>query len=166
MRPKHARCWYFTADAGRATAYARRADGPGYRTVAHWQSDLIGPRDERPQFTDKPGRVYDSMGSNRHAVETASPAELAKRAFGRTLAHALNAARAGGAFDSLVVFGAPRLLHDLRRNLDKPTAGSVVYSRAKDLTKLPARKLAAEFDAIDGGTTGPAARWPAAAIRR
>ena len=165
MQLKRPKCWYLTADAGRATAYARRQDGRGYEAVASWESDLIRPRDERPQYTDKPGRVFDSTGGNRHATETVSPAELAKRAFGRALAEALNAARAKGAFDVLVLFGAPRLMHHLQQSLDRPTADAVVYRRAKDLTKLPAGQLAAKFDSI-GLNAAPRAPARAAGANR
>jgi protein required for attachment to host cells len=166
MKTKSPKCWYVVADAGRAAAYVSRKTGPGYDQVASWASDLILPEDQRPQFTDRPGRVFDSLGGNRHAAETVSPAELAKRDFGRTLARALDKARADGAFEALVLFAAPRLLHELREHLDEATARTIARSEAKDLTKLPRQELFDAFDATGLVAAARARPRPAGGSRR
>lgn len=155
MKMKSPSRWYVVADAGRASAYSRRSEGSGYDEVGSWTSDLVRPKDQRPQFTDRPGRVFDSLGAHRHAAETASPTELAREAFGRELAQTLNKARSDGAFQQLVVFAAPKLLHELRTHFDKATADAIVHSEAKDLTKLPQQELSAVFDSMG---IGPGAR--------
>jgi protein required for attachment to host cells len=166
MRTKSPRCWYIVADAGRASAYSRHAEGGVYERAAHWTSDLLLPEDQRPQYTDKPGRMFDSLGGQRHAAETVTPAELAKQAFGRTLAQALNKAHAEGAFEQLVIYAAPKLLHELRTHVDKGTADAIVHSEAKNITKLPEQAL---FEALDStgmkSTTRPKTR-PSTTARR
>jgi protein required for attachment to host cells len=153
----HPKRWYVIADAGRASAYVRRKDTKGYDVVATWTSDLILPKNERPQFADRAGRVFDRVGSARHAAETTSPVELARKAFGRELAEALNQARQEGSFEQLVLFAAPRLLSELRRHVDELTEGVIVHSQAKDLTKLPTRGLFNIFDEF-GPAVGPQSR--------
>lgn len=148
MKSKTPKCWYVVADAGRAAAHVDRADGSGYDEVASWSSDLILPKDQRPHFSDSPGRMFDSLGGQRHSAETTPRQELAKQAFGRSLAHALNKAKEEGSFEVLVLFAAPRLLHELREHLDKATAGAIAHSAAKDLTKLPKKELFTTFDAV------------------
>jgi protein required for attachment to host cells len=148
MKSRMPKLWFVVADAGRAAAYVRRGDGNGYDEVTSWSSELVLPKDERPQFTDRPTRVFDSLGGQRHAAETTSPQELAKQEFGRSLARALNKARGRREFEALVLFAAPRLLHDLREHFDRATGNAVAYSEAKDLTKLPGKELFATFDAV------------------
>jgi protein required for attachment to host cells len=153
MKTKSPKRWYVVADAGRATAYLRRTEGGGYDRAAHWTSELILPEDQRPQYADRPGRLFDSLGGQRHAAETTSPAELAKQAFGRMLAQALNKGRADGAFDQLVIYAAPKLLHDLRTHVDKGTADTIVHSQAKNITKLPEQALFAVLDSTESTPT-------------
>ena len=157
MKMKLPKRWYVVADAGRATAYACIVPGANYRQATSWTSALDLPSDEQPDATDKPGRVFDSIGQHRHATETVPPKELLKQAFGRDVAKALNKARSDGAFESLVLYAAPRFLHELREHLDKPTADAIVHSEAKDLTRLPEQELFAVFDSVPGMTgTEPA----------
>lgn len=147
MKPKVVKRWHVVADAGRAAAYVREARG-SYRPVAQWTSEASLPSDQQPNAADKPGRVFESVGRHRHATETVPPREAIRHAFGRTLAQALNKARADGAFESLVLYAAPKFLHDLRQHLDKPTTQAVVHSEAKDLTSLPEAELFEAFDAL------------------
>jgi len=148
MKTRLPKRWYVVADAGRATAYVRVVPGAAFRQVAAWTSALDLPSDQQPGATDKPGRMFDSIGDHRHAAETVPPRELLKQAFGRELAEALNKARAEGAFESLVLYAAPRFLHELREHFDAATAGAIVHSEAKDLTRLPEQELFQVFDSI------------------
>lgn len=166
MKIKSPKRWYLVADAGRATAYLRRAEGTGYERAAHWTSDMVLPQGRRPQFTDKPGRLFDSLGGQRHAAETTSPAELAKQAFGRDLAEALDKAHADGAFDQLVIFAAPKLLHELRTHIGKATAEVIVHSEAKNVTKLPEPALHEVLDSVGLAPGTPARRGNRGAARR
>lgn len=138
--------WFVAADAGRAAAYLRVVPGAAFTQVASWTSELDLPSDQQP--TDKPGRMFDSMGNHRHAAETVAPKELLKQAFGRELAQALNKAHADGAFETLVLYAAPRFLHELREHLDKPTSAAIVHSEPKDYTRLPEAELFAIFEAV------------------
>lgn len=154
MKAQSQKCWFVTADAGRAHAYVRVVPGATYRLVESWTSDLDLPSDQQPDATDKPGRMFDSIGNHRHAAETVPPKELLKRAFGRDLAQALNKAREEGAFGSLVLYAAPKFLHELREHFDKQTAEAVVHSEAKDLTRLPENELFQVFDSVPMLTAG------------
>jgi protein required for attachment to host cells len=166
MKLKAPKCWYLVADAGRAAAYERRAAGKGYEQVANWTPDLMLPEEARAQFTDRPGRLFDSLGGQRHATETVSPRELGKQAFGRALARTLAEARANGAFDVVALFAAPRFLHQLREQFDKSMVEAVVHSEAKDLTKLPMSELHKVFESIEVTPKGATASRASGATRR
>jgi protein required for attachment to host cells len=148
MKTRSQKRWYVVADVGRATAWVQLAHGATFTQAAAWTSVLSLPSDQQPDATDKPGRLFDSLGGQRHAAETVPPKELLKQAFGRELAQALNKAHANGAFEGLVLFAAPRFLHVLREHLDKATASAVVHSEAKDFTSLPEQELFDVFETV------------------
>lgn len=154
MKAQSQKCWFVVADAGRAHAYVRVVPGATYQRVERWTSELDLPSNQQPDATDKPGRMFDSVGHHRHAAETVPPKELLKQAFGRDLAQALKKARIDGAFANLVLYAAPRFLHELRENFDKQTAEAVVHSEPKDLTRLPENELFEIFDTVPMLTTG------------
>lgn len=145
---KALKCWFVVADAGRAVAYARRQDRPGYDEVARWESaDATKPA--RDLVSDRPGRAFDSRGGQRHAMEPPSdPKKLAKLAFAVELAEGLSAAHASRQFEKLVLFAPARILGEIRKRLPRPTAEVLARAIDKDLTKSPALDLFATFDAV------------------
>lgn len=143
---KAPRCWFVVADAGRAVAYRKRQDRPGYDEVARWESPDAG-KPARDLVTDRPGRAFDSRGGQRHAMEPSTdPKALAKQAFAAELAGALSTAHAAKQFENLVLFAPARVLGDIRKRLAGATGTALSRAIDKDLTKLPALDLFATFD--------------------
>lgn len=145
---KAPKCWFVVADAGRAIAYVRRQDRPGYDEVARWESpDATKPA--RDLVSDRPGRAFDSRGGQRHAMEPPTdPKQLAKQAFAAELADSMSAAHASQQFEQLVLFAPARVLGEIRKRLAAPTAEALTKTIDKDLTKSPALDLFATFDAV------------------
>lgn len=144
---KAPKCWFVVADAGRAMAYMRRLDRPGYDEVARWESaDATKPA--RDLVSDRPGRAFDSRGGQRHAMEPPTdPKLLAKRAFAAELAEALSGAHAAQHYEHLILFAPARVLGEIRKRLAAPASEALVRAIDKDLTKSPALDLYATFDA-------------------
>ena len=143
---KAPKCWFVVADSGRAVAYMRRSDRPGYDEVARWDSPDAG-KPARDLVSDRPGRAFDSRGGQRHAMEPPTdPKLLAKQAFAAELAAALSAAHAAKRFESLVLFAPARALGDIRKRLAGGAGEALARAVDKDLTKLPALELFATFD--------------------
>jgi protein required for attachment to host cells len=113
--------------------------------------DAFNPRgraSDRDIDADRPGRVFDSMGSGRHAMSREhSPHEQAAEDFARAIAERLSAARTANDLDALVVIAEPRFLGRLRDAFDAHIAALVIATLDKDLVKLDHDALA---DTIDG----------------
>ena len=84
--------------------------------------------------TDRPGRTYESVGQQRHAVgdEQDLRRELAIR-FARIVAEQLDADRRERAFQQLIVVASAPFRSILRSQLSDATKACVVYEVPKDL---------------------------------
>jgi protein required for attachment to host cells len=99
--------------------------------------------------SDRPGRVHESATAAHHGIETHHDAHRdRKTAFARLLAGRLNVASAAGAFDTLVLYAAPRSLATLREALDDATRRKIKAEFPKDLTKVPLAELPSHLDEV------------------
>lgn len=104
-----------------------------FESLTHSASRLHG----RELGSDRPGRTYDRVGGGRHATEPRTdPTEVESARFAEQLASRLNAARAGGEFQRLMLVAAPHFLGMLRKNLDPATRASVTLELDQDLTRF------------------------------
>ena len=139
--PKRRVTWFVLADGSRARFVTRRSEGGGYELAAEYESpDAHVPTHDL--VSDRPGRVQESAYRAHHGVEPRQVAHRARKdAFAQQVASHLNAASAKGAFDTLVLYAAPRSLAALRAALDEATRGKVKAEFPKDLTKIPLAEL-------------------------
>ncbi|MFG1403423.1 host attachment protein [Xanthobacter sediminis] len=93
------------------------------------------------QGTDRPGRVHESAGVSRSAVEITDIHTAEEAAFLRRLAERLEALAAAGEVRRLLLVAPPKALGVLRDALG-PQARAVVEGEvAKDLVKLPVDEI-------------------------
>ena len=101
---------------------------------AHKRSSDLG--------SDHPGASFHSDSTAHHAMTPRhDPHTMEKDKFARTIAHQLNAAAAGGAFDELVVVAPSHILAGISGALDTTTAAKMIGTLPKDLVKTPDNAL-------------------------
>lgn len=139
---KGLRTWVLVADGQRGRIYASEAPGAGLVAASEELGQKLSP--SRELGTDKPGRSFDSLGGQRHALAPrADWHDQAKELFARALAKRLDEAALRGEYDRLVLVAPPTMLGDLRATLGAAAAERVVAELAKDLTHLPLHELPA-----------------------
>ncbi len=104
------------------------------------------------QGSERPGRVHESVGASRHAIEPRLDLHrAAKTAFARQLAARLDEAAAGSRFAHLLLVAPPAFLGDLRVALGDASRRLLRGSLNKDLTHLPVADIAPHLAAIPRG---------------
>lgn len=93
------------------------------------------------QGTDRPGRVHESKGESRSAVEAPDYHAIAEADFLRRLAGRLAELVGEGAAQRILIVAAPRALGTLREALTPPVKAVVEGEIAKDLVKLPVDEI-------------------------
>jgi protein required for attachment to host cells len=113
----------------------------------HTQFDFPKGRLQEGEINaDRPGRVHDRMGNQRHGVSREESAvDHLTAGFVRELADYLRTARLAKDFDHLVLVAGPKLLGRLREALDADTLALVTASLHKDLQDVPERELPAHL---------------------
>ncbi|MDX2087158.1 MAG: host attachment protein [Kofleriaceae bacterium] len=141
------RAWVLVADGGRARVLDV-VDRPRKVTLVsefdradhHLPSRLMGD--------DRPGRVHESHGAARHAMEPRSdPHREGERRFAVHLAEMLDEGRAQARFDKLIIVVPPVMLGDVRKALSARVRGTVVAEIGKDLTRLPEADVVRHLEA-------------------
>jgi protein required for attachment to host cells len=146
------RQWIVVADSGRARIFFRaRRDG-----ALEELEDLANPEAlmrPRELTSDRAGRSYSTAGGGRtrHALETRTdPREQKALNFAGRIADRIDAGRAEGHFDELVIAAAPHFLGDLRQSLSAPSKKLVCLELDKDLVGLDAAAIRSHVDAAAG----------------
>lgn len=112
----------------------RRVSGPGAPAELTFKREAHALREV---MADAPGRVQNSVGPGRAAMEYASdPLRAEKEAFCDTILEKLEAHLRSGAYDRLVVAAGPEMLGILRERRSDALAGVTVAEDHKDLTGL------------------------------
>lgn len=135
--------WVIAASAARARIF----EATGRRTPFKEIFDLVNP-DERLQRqelkSDKPGRAYDKLGGQRHAVQTpVDPKEQVARRFAGQVTEKLQADLREKRFDALCVVAPPHFLGLLREHMGGAVTRVVKGEVAKDLTRADAASIQA-----------------------
>jgi protein required for attachment to host cells len=128
--------WIVIADGEKARIVANEGVGKGLAAVAgHSLSTTLHA--DREIHSDRPGRVQDSLGAARHAIQPRVDwHRFEKQQFARRVADMLDAESGKGAFDRLVLVAPPRTLGDLRAALAQTTKAKVTGEIDKDLTQI------------------------------
>lgn len=133
--------WVLVADGKTARIFSAHGRTERFEPAVPFELRLPNPS-TREQGADKPGRVFDSTGQARHAVEPhADWHREAKRKFAEDIADLLKEKTRENAFDELLLIAPPQLMGDLRTALDGPTRARVKGEVVKDLTKLSPTEL-------------------------
>ncbi len=133
---KPIRTWILIANGTRARLVLN--DGPGhgikalkglaFGTEAVSAKDLTG---------DRQGRVSDSAGPGRHALESKHhPEDLHRQQFLREVVDAIAAKYNAGEFDRLIVVASPKVMGELRAFIPDEIQQTITAEVAKDLTHL------------------------------
>ncbi|AFL54830.1 host attachment protein [Sinorhizobium fredii] len=87
--------------------------------------------------TDREGRVYQSQGDARSAVQQTDWHDRAEEAFVSHICEKLGALARDDGTSKLVLVAPPRILGNLRKQLDSPVRALIIAEVAKDLVKFP-----------------------------
>lgn len=95
----------------------------------------------REQGTDRPGRVMQSVGSARSAVEQTDWHMLEEQKFATTIAEALYRAALANAFKELVIVAPPKILGTLRQSFHKLVSDRIHAELPKEMTSAPVGEI-------------------------
>lgn len=133
--------WIIVADSAHARIFQAP---PGGKKIEEIKT-LVNPRSrvhERAITTDKPGRSFDRMGPGRHAMsDNGDVKEHEAAKLCKTLADAIEVARANGQFECLILVAAPHFLGTLRKTLSPPAMRCVAKQIDKHMTDLEANDI-------------------------
>jgi protein required for attachment to host cells len=134
--------WIVVADAARAKIYCQPRAGAPLEPAL--DRDFAGNRTKASETgDDRPGRVHERHGSERHGMEpTSDPKRQAQRGFAEDLASELRRAADEGALDHVVLVAPPQMLGDLRGSLEDRVRDKIIGELDKDLAKLGIHELA------------------------
>ena len=93
------------------------------------------------QETDRPGKVHDSAGTARSAIEQTDWHEESERAFLKTLAERLTVAVTTGETSALTMVAPPRALGMIRADYSPVVRKALHGEVDKDLVKLPVYEI-------------------------
>jgi protein required for attachment to host cells len=129
------------ADQAEAIFYDTASLQAQPQEVAHI-SDPVAHLHDRDLVSDRPGRSYESVGGQRHAIERENdPRYLEAVRFAKRISRRLDEARRKGEFDELIVVAGPPFLGLMRGELSRPTRQRVVHEIRKDLVHSPVESL-------------------------
>lgn len=132
--------WIVVCDGARALFLENAGDAkfPNFRTLEALQENHASAHEPHGEG---PGRVYQSMGAGRSAVETANPKDRAEETFLRDVGRRLEAAAADGRAGRLHVVAPPKALGILRHGYGPATKRALGHEVARDLTTAPVHEI-------------------------
>ncbi len=149
MFAKRRRIWVLAAESTRARVTAWDHDTSRLEPVEglDWSEPHPHGRDIN---SERPGRVRESFGSARHAIEPhTDPVELFERRFATRIATALDERLQRNEFDRIIVVAAPATLGRLRHSFSAKLSKVVDSEVGKDLQHLSNHDLAARLKELD-----------------
>ena len=125
-------------------------EGPGKGLLAHPELNLDAKMlHARDIQADKPGRTFDRMGGQRHAMEYPSdPQDTELSLFARKITQRLEGAFHESKFDRIIIAASPHMLAKLRKFLSPSLCGKIHAQINKDLTQIPDADLPAHFSDV------------------
>lgn len=144
---RNAAVWVAVADGKRLRLLERVVATAPWREL---DAEAAGHADppSRALGTDRPGRVHESVGGGRHAIEPRQdPHEAAEAAFAHEVARRLEQAAAEGRYERLVVVAPPVFLGRLRPALGAQARQRLAGTLNNDLTHAPVQDIAERLEA-------------------
>ncbi len=141
MKPQ--KTWIVIADGERARVL--ECSGVGEPFVPVTRETL---HDDNPpthlQGTERPGRVHESVGTTRHAIQPRVDFHRAQKAeFAHTIAQMLEDAAQTHVYQRLVLVAPPRMMGDLRAALGTHARALVADELSHDLTHFSDKEIEA-----------------------
>ena len=135
---------FVIADGGRARFVLRDAQGH-FKTASSFESAVLH-KQSRDMTSDRPGRVFESADSTRHAVEPRQdPHEAEKTGFVNMVVDEISREQAEGAFDQFVLVAPPKVVGEFRRVVPAALSSVLKCTLQKDLTNTPDHDLTAHL---------------------
>ncbi|SFV30076.1 host attachment protein [Hyphomicrobium facile] len=145
---KPTRTWILIADGAHARMVEALGKGHGLHEVAGTETRLHIPPSHLLGKAE-PGRVHESVGYTRHAIEPKSdPHDSLEVQFADQLADHLRQYVEINAFDRLVIVAPPTMLGYLRKRLVTDVTSKVIAEVDKDLTKVPNDDVASHLENV------------------
>lgn len=134
--------WVLVADAARARLFESNAAGTALNEMLGWIHPETREGDTREDTGG--GRLFRSgrQASHYQGDNIMAPIERETRNFARALARELNTAYRDHRYEELVLVAPPRMLGELRQQLDDAVEAHLAGTLDKDLTRLPATGIA------------------------
>ena len=143
---KPVRIYVLIADGGRARLLLQEGRGKEPRELSEFAMSA-DDLPERHVERERPGRVHDSVGPGRHAVEPRTTHERQDEMdFARHVVERVDGLQQE--FDRLIIVAAPKTLGDIRNILPSSLSKKVTSTLAKDLTKIPTKDLVTHLDEL------------------
>lgn len=140
MTPK--KIWVLVANGHSGKIFESAKRNEGLKEALPYDLHMPNPPTGKKHGDERPGRVHESVGEQRHAMEPRSDMEkLAKENFARYVATVLGEEAQKDKFDELVVVASPEFLGDLRDEMHGELRKKVVGEIDKDLTHMKAKEL-------------------------
>lgn len=132
--------WVLVCDGRKALLLANVGDEvfPNLRTFEVHEQDNPTTAE---QGADAPGRVHESMGSARSAVETTDWHDEAERAFLHRVLNRLDHALQAGETHAVIIVAPPRALGMLRPLYTHAITSALVTEVTRDLVKMPVYEI-------------------------
>lgn len=132
--------WVVVCDGRKALILENAGDAERLNLVTRETKVAENPP-TREQGTERPGRVHQSVGAERSAVEQTDWHDLVERAFLRELAGRLDRAVAAGEARAIVLVAPPRAMGALRADLSPAVRAAVKAEIVKDYVGQPVSEI-------------------------
>jgi len=132
--------WVVVCD-GRKALFLENAGDAEFPNLKTREADKSPAPATSELGTDSPGRVHQSVGTARSAVEQTDWHNQAEQAFLTQLAHRLDVAVASGTPKSIILVAPPRALGMIRPAYSHALRAAVRAELDKDFVKLPIHEI-------------------------
>ena len=141
---KAVKTWIIVADGARARVLCNDGPGKGIHQLVAMAAETTDATHELG--SERPGRVNESVGSHRHAIQPrVDRHEAAEKEFANRIAHYLDENAEQHSYERLVLVAPAKTLGYLRAGISKNSARLVTGEVTKDLTHTAIADLPAHL---------------------
>lgn len=144
----HHRSWILVCDGSKALLFRNEGDALALNLkLAEVAFEPHPPT--RELGTERPGRVHESLGSSRSAVQAPDWHEQAEVDFLRGVARTIDEVVRAKHIKQLVLVAPPKALGELRRHLTAATNAVLSAEIDKDLARLSTKEIERHLTALN-----------------